>query len=50
MANTGKDTKHTINFSRIIRLVGNGEELNLHKTVLCEGGLKMEDIVTNNVR
>ena len=46
----GKDTKHTIHIPRIINFVVNGEECNLHKTLWCEGGLKLSYIGTNNVR
>ena len=47
MSNNGKDTR---NISRIIYSLINGEELNMHKTVWCEGGLKLSDIVTKNGR
>ena len=50
MANNSKDAKHTRNISRIIHLVRNGEDWNIHKTVWCEGGLQLEDIWTKNVR
>ena len=33
-----------------MHLVRNGEECNLHKILLCEGGLKLVDIATKNVR
>ena len=49
-ANNGKDTKHTIQVSRIMNLVRNGEECNFHKKVWCEGGLQLAHIVTKNVR
>ena len=50
MANNGKDNKHTRNISIIIHFVINGEECNIHKTVWCEGGMKLAYIGTNNVR
>ena len=45
-----KDTKHTRHIFRRIHLLINGEECNLQKTVWFEGGLKLGDIGTNNVR
>ena len=50
MADNGKDTKHTWYLATRMHFVGNGEDFNFHKTFLCEGGLKLKDIVTNNVR
>ena len=50
MAKNRKDTKYTIHISRIMHFVRNGEEWKLHKIVWCEGGLKLEDILTKNVR
>ena len=50
MANNGKDAKHTRHISRRMHFVGNGEDFNLHRIVWYEGGLKLVDIVTNNVR
>ena len=50
MAKNGKDTKHTRQISRGIYFVINCEWFNLHKTLWCEGGLKLADIGTNNVR
>ena len=50
MANNGKDTKHTRHISKIMHLVRNGEELNLHKTVWCEGVLKLAVIGTKSPR
>ena len=49
MADTSKATKRTRHIYIRIRFVGNGEEFNFPKTVWYEGGLKLEDIVTNNV-
>ena len=46
----GKYTKHTRHISRIMNLVINGEECNLHKMFWCEGGLQLVDIGTENVR
>ena len=50
MEKNGKDIKHTRQISRIMHFVINGEGLNLHETVWCEGGLKLADIGTNNSR
>ena len=50
MSNNGKYTKHTRHIDRIIHFVINVEEFNFHKTVWCEGGMKLEYIETNNVR
>ena len=41
MANNGKDTKHTIHIARRMNFVRNSGECNLHKTVWCEGGLRL---------
>ena len=50
MAKNGKDTKHTRHIFRRIRFVRNSNECNFHKTLRCEGGLKLSDIATNNIR
>ena len=50
MNNNVKEIKHTRHISRIMHLVTNDEECNLHKTVLCEGGLQLADIRNKNVR
>ena len=50
MTNNGKDTKHTRHISRRMKLVSNGEYSNINKTVCCEGGLKLAEIVMNNFR
>ena len=50
MVKNGKDTKHTRKIDRRMKLVRNGEECNLHKTVWCEGGLQLPGIVTKNIR
>ena len=50
MANNGKDTKHTKHIYRRIHFVRNGEKCDFQKTVWYEGGLKLADIVTNNIR
>ena len=50
MDNNGEETKHTSHFSRRTEFVRNGEEWNFHKTVWCEGGLKMSYIGTNNIK
>ena len=49
MSKNGKDNQTTRHIYRIIQFVINGEEINLHKKVWCEGGMKLEDIGTNNV-
>ena len=38
MDNNGEYTKHTIHISRRMNFVRNGEDLNLHKILWCEGG------------
>ena len=50
MVNYGKNIKHTRRISRKKYFVINGKEYNLHKTMWCQGGLKLVDIVTKNVR
>ena len=50
MDKKNKDTKYTRHITRIIHSVRNGEEWNFHKTVWCEGGMKLSDIGTNNVK
>ena len=50
MAKNGKDTKKTRQIFRQMYFVINVEECNFHKTVWCEGGLKLTDIGNNNVR
>ena len=49
MAKNGKDTKHTRQISRRMYFVKNDEYF-IHNTVWCEGGIKLADIVTKNVR
>ena len=49
MVKNGKDTKHTRKFSRRMHFARNGEELNLHKKLWYEGGLKLVDTGTKNV-
>ena len=49
MAKNAKDTKHTRHIARRIHFVRNGEKCKMHKIYWCEGGLKLADIVTNNV-
>ena len=39
MDNNGKDTKHTMNISRRVNFVRNGEKCEMHKIDWCEGGL-----------
>ena len=50
MAYNGNDTKHTRQISRRKSFVINGEDWNLHNIMWCEGGMKLLDIETNNVR
>ena len=50
MANNGKDTKHTRHIARIMHILRNGEDCNFHKTLQCEGGLKLVDIGAMNGR
>ena len=50
MAKNSIDTKHTRKFSGRMHFVGNGEDWDFHKTVLCERGLHMAYIETNIVR
>ena len=50
MAKNVKETKHTRKIDRRMNFVINDEDCNLHKTIWCEGGLKLEDIGTKNVR
>ena len=49
MANNGKDTKHKSYIAIRVHLVRNGEKCKINKTDLCEGGLQLVDIATNNV-
>ena len=42
-------TKHTIQISRRMHFVINGEDYNFHKTVWCEVRLQLADFGTNNV-
>ena len=44
-----KDTKHRNNISIRVHFVRNGEKFKIHKIELCEGGLILVDILTNNV-
>ena len=46
----GKDTKYTIHIARRIYFARNNEECNFHKTVWCEEGLHLSDILINNFR
>ena len=43
MDNNGKDTKNTRHIDRRIHFVRNGEDWNFHKTVCCEGSLRLTD-------
>ena len=48
MANP-KDTKHSRQISRRVKLLMNGEKCKMHKIDWCEGGLQLSDIVTKNL-
>ena len=45
MYKNGKDIKHTIHITTIMRFVRNDEERNLRKKVLCEVGLQLQDTI-----
>ena len=49
MDNNGRDTKHTRQIYTRANFVRNGEKWKMHNIDWCEGGLKLEDIVTKNV-
>ena len=49
MAKNGKYTKHTRHIASIMHFVRNGGKCKMHKIDLCEGGLQLADIDTNNV-
>ena len=49
MDKNGKDTKHTIQISRRLNFVRNGEKCNMQKIYWCEGGLQFADNDTKNV-
>ena len=49
MAENGKDTIHTRHITRIMHFVRNGEKCNMHKMDWCGGGLKLEEMSTENV-
>ena len=46
----GKDNKPTRKIPRRMHYVRRNEEINLYKTLWCEGGLQLTDIGTKNVR
>ena len=48
--NNGKYTNHKRHISRRVHFVRNCETFKIHKIYWCEGGLKLADIVTENVR
>ena len=50
MDNNGKDTKHIRNIFIIMYFVRNGEDLNIHKTLWCQGGFQLADMGNNNFR
>ena len=49
VSNNGKDTKHTRYIARRKNFVRNGEKFKMQKIDLCEGGLQLADIGTNNI-
>ena len=49
MAKNGKDTKHIRHIARRVLFVRNGKNCKMHKIDWYEVGLKLADIVTNNV-
>ena len=49
MDTNGKDNNHTRHISRRVNVVRNGEKYKMHNIDLCEGGLQLVDISTNNV-
>ena len=50
VSKNGKDAKPTRHTARRMHFVRNGEEWRFQKTVWCELGMKLVDIVTKNVR
>ena len=49
MAKNFKGANHTMQISRRVNFMRNGEKLKNHKIGWCGGGLKQVDITTNNV-
>ena len=49
MDKNGKDTKHTSHITRRIHFVRNVEKYKIYNIELCEGGLKLADISTENI-
>ena len=49
MANNVRDTKYTINIPKRVSFVRNGENWKVYKIDWCEGGLKLADVLTNNI-
>ena len=49
ISKNGKYTKHTRHISRRVHFVRNDEKCKMQKIDRCELGLKLTDIVTNNV-
>ena len=49
MAKNIKDINHNGNSAIRANLVRNGEKRKRHNIDCCEGGMKLEDIATNNV-
>ena len=49
MDNNGEDIKHKRHITRRITFVRNGEKCKMHNIDLCDGGLKLAYIATNNV-
>ena len=49
MDNNGKYTNHTSHIARRVHFKSNGEGCKMHNIEWCAGGMKLEDIATNNV-
>ena len=49
IAKNGKYAKHTMQISRIVQLVINGNKCKMHNIDWCEVGLKLSNIATKNV-
>ena len=49
MAKNGKDNNHTKQVGRRVHFLRNDEKWKMHNIDLCEGGLQLAYIATNNV-
>ena len=49
MTKNGEDNKHSRHIYRRVNFVRNGEKCKMHKFDLCERGLNLAGIGTNNV-